>query len=532
MKKSFVFLLVLTLALSFSSAYSQDFISCIESDSANASSISQLIYTPGNASFQPIWQFAVQNTRFLKPSTPRPSIIVTPTDESLVQTSLLCAKKHGYEIRIRSGGHDFEGLSYTADVPFVMIDLNNMRSIDIDVANSTAWVGTGAVLGELYYSIAQKSNNTLYFPGGTWPTVGISGLIGGGGTGNLLRKYATAGDNVLDARIIDVNGKILDRKSMGEDLFWAIRGGVASSFGVVVAWQLQLVPVPEKVTVFIVNRTLEQGATELFYKYQSLATFEDRNLYIRSQAASEFIGNTTQKTMRIIFQGIYQGTTNELIPVMDKVFPELGVTREICQEMTSVQSTLVFFGRPSTTPLEILTNRSAIPKSNSKTKSNFVRTPIPISGLEKIWSKFFENDLSGGLLIIPSGGRMDDYAETATPYPHRAGTLYLLATSVSFVGQANDTTPVSLRRLAWLQSLEELLTPYVSQNPRESYVNNNDLDIGVGAANYMEASVWGERYWKRDNFRRLIRIKANVDPDNFFKFPQSIPVFKRRGLAQ
>lgn len=457
---------------------------------------------------------------------------MTPTDESLVQTSLLCAKKHGYEIRIRSGGHDFEGLSYTADVPFVMIDLNNMRSIDIDVAKRTAWVGTGAVLGELYYSIAQKSNNTLYFPGGTWPTVGISGLIGGGGTGNLLRKYATAGDNVLDARIIDVNGRILNRKSMGEDLFWAIRGGVASSFGVVVSWKLQLVPVPEKVTVFIVNRTLEQGATEIFFKYQSLATFEDRNLYIRSQAASEFIGNTTQKTMRIIFQGIYQGTTNELIPVMDKVFPELGVTREICQEMTSVQSTLVFFGRPSTTPLEILTNRSAIPKSNSKTKSNFVRTPIPISGLEKIWSKFFENDLSGGLLIIPSGGRMDDYAETATPYPHRAGTLYLLATSVNFVGQANDTTPVSLRRLAWLQSLEELLTPYVSQNPRESYVNNNDLDIGVGAANYKEASVWGERYWKRENFKRLIRIKAKVDPKNFFKFPQSIPVFKRRGLAQ
>lgn len=176
-----------------------------------------------------------------------------------------------------------------------MIDLNNMRSIDIDVAKRTAWVGTGAVLGELYYSIAQKSNNTLYFPGGTWPTVGISGLIGGGGTGNLLRKYATAGDNVLDARIIDVNGRILNRKSMGEDLFWAIRGGVASSFGVVVSWKLQLVPVPEKVTVFIVNRTLEQGATEIFFKYQSLATFEDRNLYIRSQAASEFIGNTTQK---------------------------------------------------------------------------------------------------------------------------------------------------------------------------------------------------------------------------------------------
>ncbi|CAH1441848.1 unnamed protein product [Lactuca virosa] len=466
MKTSFVFLLVLTLALSFSSAYSQDFISCVESKSTNASSISQLIYTPGNASFLPIWQFAVQNTRFLKPSTPRPSIIVTPTDESLIQTSIHCAKKHGYEIRIRSGGHDFEGLSYTADVPFVMIDLNNMRSIDIDVANSTAWVGTGAVLGELYYSIAQKSNNTLYFPGMSMETF----LIG--------------------SRWVKI------------------------CFG---RFEEVLLPVSE---------SLLHGSCSWFL-------FQKKKFVHKIPSGfGIYRQHPTQKTIRIIFQGIYQGTTNTLLPVLDKVFPELGVTREICQEMTSVQSTLVFFGRPSSTPLEILTNRSAIPKSNSKTKSNFVREPIPISGLREIWNKFFENDLSGGLLIIPAGGRMDDYSETATPYPHRAGTLYLLATSVNFVGQANDTTPVSLRRLAWLQSLEELLTPYVSQNPRESYVNNNDLDIGVGAANYMEASVWGERYWKRDNFMRLIRIKAKVDPDNFFKFPQSIPVFKRRGLAQ
>ncbi|KAL4560645.1 hypothetical protein LXL04_032798 [Taraxacum kok-saghyz] len=523
MNKSFVFLLVLS--FSWVAAYSQDFISCVESRLSNATSISQLIFTPENASFLPIWQSRVQNARFLKDTTPKPSIIVTPTDESQVQTTFLCAKENGYRVRIRSGGHDFEGISFTDYLAFVMIDLINMRSIDVDVASKSAWVQSGAVLGELYYAISQKTN-TLYFPGGTWPTVAIAGLVGGGGTGNLLRKYATAGDNVLDARIVDVNGNILDRKSMGEDLFWAIRGGVASNFGIVLSWKLNLVPVPEKVTVFIVNRTLEQGATDLFYKYQSVVpNTKDRNLYIRSQLASEFIGNTTKKTIRIIFQGIYQGSTDMLLPLLNKEFPELGVTREICREMTSIQSTLVFAGRPSTTPTEILNNRSATPRMSSKTKSSFVTTPIPKSGLRKIWRKFFENDLSGGILIIPSGGRMADYSETATPYPHRAGTLYLLASSVNFAGQTSDITPVSLRRLAWLASLEKLLTPYVSRNPRQSYVNNNDFDFGIGADNYTIASVWGERYWKRANFKKLIRIKAKVDPQNFFNHPQGIPVF-------
>ncbi|KAL4570035.1 hypothetical protein LXL04_025685 [Taraxacum kok-saghyz] len=522
-------LLVLTLFLSaswvtLSSSVSGDLISCLQSKSNNVTIISQLVFTPVNASFLPVWQVAVQNTRFLKPSTTRPSVIVTPVEETLIQTSLYCAKKHGYEIRIRSGGHDYEGLSYTADVPFVMLDFTNMRSIQVDVAKRTAWVEAGATLGELYYSISQETD-TLYFPAGVCPTVGVGGYMGGGGYGNLLRKYGTAADNVVDVRFMDVDGNLLDRRSMGEDLFWAIRGGGASSFGIVLAWKLRLVPVPKKVTVFILNKTLEQGATEIFHKYQYVAPTIDRNLHIRTQVFAEYIGNTTKKTIRIMFEGIYQGTSDTLLPLLGKIFPELGVTREICEEVKMVQSTVVFWGLPSSTPTEILTNRSAIAKLNNKSKSDYVRTPIPIRGLRKIWRKLMENDGSALLMINPFGGRMDDFSETSIPYPHRAGVLLQILKTVNFNGQPSDATPTSLRRIAWLQSLDALLTPYVSNNPREAYSNYNDLDLGVGSANYEEASVWGERYWKKENFKKLIRIKAKVDPNNFFRRPQSIPVF-------
>ncbi|KAC9664006.1 hypothetical protein E3N88_45430 [Mikania micrantha] len=304
----------------------QDFNSCIQSYSNNDTTISQLIVTPTNSSFESLWEARVNNLKFIQPTTPRPSIIATPTDETQVQTILLCTKKLGYELRTRSGGHDYKGLSYTAQAPFVMLDLVNMRQIDLNVNSRTAWVQSGALLGELYYAISQKTN-TLYFPAGMCITVGIGGYLSGGGYGNLVRKYGLAADHALDIRFLDVNGNILDRKSMGEDLFWALRGGGGGSFGIILAWKVGLVPVPEIVTVFRKNVTLEQNGTDIFHKYQYVAPRLDHNLTMRVQIFSELIGNTTTKTIRMLFEGLYLGRMDTLLSLLDKRFPELNITR-------------------------------------------------------------------------------------------------------------------------------------------------------------------------------------------------------------
>ncbi|KAK9150789.1 hypothetical protein Syun_009098 [Stephania yunnanensis] len=47
---------------------------------------------------------------------------------------------------------------------------------------------------------------------------------------------------------------------MGEDLFWAIRGGGASSFGVILAFKIKLVQVPPVLTVS--KLTIKQGPSE------------------------------------------------------------------------------------------------------------------------------------------------------------------------------------------------------------------------------------------------------------------------------
>ncbi|KEH38890.1 FAD-binding berberine family protein [Medicago truncatula] len=79
-----------------------------------------------------------------------------------------------------------------------MIDLINIRSIDINLADESAWIQAGATLSELYYKISE-TNKVHGFPSGLCPSVGIGSQISGGGFGTLFRKHGLAADHLVDA---------------------------------------------------------------------------------------------------------------------------------------------------------------------------------------------------------------------------------------------------------------------------------------------------------------------------------------------
>ncbi|KAL9456455.1 hypothetical protein AB3S75_005642 [Citrus x aurantiifolia] len=504
------------------------FLHCLSMHSDNFSSISKVIYTRNNSSFSSILDFSIQNLRFSTPTTPKPQVIVTPLKESHVQAAVKCSQKYGMQVRVRSGGHDYEGSSYVSNhhVPFVVIDLINLSSISVDAETKTAWVQAGATIGKLYHAIAEKSK-TLAFPGGVCPTVGVGGHISGGGYGFLMRKYGLAADNVVDAHLIVVNGRLLDRKSMGEDLFWAIRGGGGASFGVIVAWKIKLVTVPETVTAFIINRTLEQNATKIVDRWQYVADKLHEDLYIRVFLKSAASSRRGKKTIRASFESLFLGGADTLLPLMQQSFPELGLVKQDCIEMSWIES-VMYFAEFRGQSLDVLLNRTQPNVRFFKAKSDFVKEPMPEIAFLGIYEKFYEKEAEDAeISFTPYGGIMNEISDFETPFPYRAGTIYKIQHMVHWEEEGSEA---SQRHINWIRRLYSYMAPYVSKNPRAAYVNCRDLDIGTnnkGYTSYKQASIWGLKYFNK-NFNRLVHVKTMVDAGNFFRNEQSFPPLSSR----
>lgn len=434
---------------------------------------------------------------------------------------MICARELGVQLRIRSGGHDYEGLSYMSesDQPFIIVDLSKLRSITVDIQDSSAWVQAGATVGELSYRISQKSK-THGFPAGLCPSLGIGGHITGGAYGPMMRKYGLGADNVIDARIVDASGRILDRESMGEDLFWAIRGGGGASFGIILSWKVRLVPVPGIVTVFTVPKSLEQDATKILVKYQHIADKLDEDVFIRVIIQVANGARKGEKTVQTLYNALFLGRADRLLQLMEQSFPELGLTRKDCIEMSWIESVLYIAGYPAKTPPEVLLQGKSLFKNYFKAKSDFVRSPIPESGLEGLWKRLMEED-SPLMIWNPYGGMMSKISESEIPFPHRKGVIY----KIQYLTLWNDDkAETEAKHVEWIRELYKYMAPYVSMMPREAYVNYRDLDLGQNrnGSSFIEASSWGTRYFK-DNFFRLVRVKTKVDPDDFFRHEQSIP---------
>ena len=165
----------------------------------------------------------------------RPAVIIRVKDTDDVARVLALARETGLPLAVRSGGHSVAG--HSVNDGGIVLDLSDMRDLQIDVDNRTAWAEAGVTAGE--YTTAAGAHGLATGFGDTG-SVGIGGLTLGGGVGYLVRKYGLTIDDLIAAEVVTADGQILHVDAdTNPDLFWAIRGG-GGNFGVVTRFQFRL----------------------------------------------------------------------------------------------------------------------------------------------------------------------------------------------------------------------------------------------------------------------------------------------------
>jgi hypothetical protein len=166
-----------------------------------------------------------------------PGLIARCTDVNDVQNAVQAGAEAGILTAVRCGGHSLAGFS-TCDSGMV-IDLSRMRGVTVDPEIRRARFSGGCLLGSID-TATQKAG--LVFPSGVVSHTGAAGLVLGGGTGWLTRRFGLSCDNVEGFTLVTADGSLV-RANSGEnrDLFWALRGG-GGNFGVVTEFEVRLHP--------------------------------------------------------------------------------------------------------------------------------------------------------------------------------------------------------------------------------------------------------------------------------------------------
>lgn len=209
--------------------------------------------------------------------------VVSPANASQVQQAVSCLYAADVRAVPRSGGHSYEGYSVLSDA--VTIDLKNLSYVDVNLeaTQPTALVGAGTRLGELYYQVSGATNNSYTVVGGTCPPVGVGGFILGGGIGPLSRNYGLGCDQLLSVTLVDYAGNLINATAeSNEDIFWASCGGGGGNFGIVVEYELKLVPLPEQsITTFSFTVPTSQIPQFLLHLTTNVSTVADPRMALK-----------------------------------------------------------------------------------------------------------------------------------------------------------------------------------------------------------------------------------------------------------
>jgi hypothetical protein len=104
------------------------------------------------------------------------------------------------------------------------------------------------------------------------------------------------------------------------------------------------------------------------------------------------------------------------------------------------------------------------------------------------------------------GGAVSRIPKENTAYVHR-DSRFLLAMESTWSGSDSDRTERA--NIDWVEGFADRMRAYSTQYAYQNFIDRSQPD-------------WAHAYYS-DNLDRLVSIKRNRDPEDFFHFRQSVP---------
>jgi hypothetical protein len=416
-----------------------------------------------------------------------PGLIARCADVSDVQNAVRAATEVGIITAIRCGGHSLAGFS-TCDGGLV-IDLSRMRQVIVDPDARRARITGGCLLGSVDVA-TQKAG--LVFPSGVVSHTGASGLILGGGTGWLTRRFGLSCDNVEGFTLVTADCSVLRADSKeNPELFWALRGG-GGNFGVVTEFEVKLHPLTAVVLAEGLSPETEiRSLLEYWRDFMADAPFDLKwniNLCVAPHT----------KKVPVNLRG-RPVASNSLIWTGDPEAgrPYLERALSLCRSDSVSSKTVSFIGLQTMADSEFPHGRRYY------TKSGYF-TYLDDSSI---------NHMVEAVATVPS-------SETQIELAYLGGAAALVAAQETALGDRSAPFLMNLLanwseasadadNISWIRGLFNKLRPAMKPGVYINFMSGDEQDRVP------------EAYQER--WDRMVTVKSHYDPNNFFRLNQNVP---------
>lgn len=170
----------------------------------------------------------------------QPAAVLLAVSEQDVVNGVRLARREGWSVAVRSGGHSWAGWSVQNGT--LLIDLGLLQDKGYDDATGVVWANPAVKGGQVLSPYLEERGR--FFSGGHCPTVGIGGFLLQGGQGWCQRGWGWAAEAVVAVDVVTAEGELVRADANSNaDLYWAARGAGPSFPGIVTKFYLQTRPI-------------------------------------------------------------------------------------------------------------------------------------------------------------------------------------------------------------------------------------------------------------------------------------------------